>query len=190
MNCKLITDWITAVSTAFIALTGVCALIYARWQLKQARESEKVKHLVEFIEEFEREPIAHYRRAVAEKRLKGTTYPPEAQKILDFFETIGLLVRRGYLDAEDVWSSFGYWMFNIYADFRDDIEQEQRLDKNYYGDSCDLLKKLHEIEKEMGSSDDRPSKDEILDFWRDESKTIVGSPLKKRRPRKVSNSPI
>ena len=81
-------------------------------------------------------------------------------------------------------------MFNIYADFRDDIEQEQRLDKNYYGDSCELLKKLHEIEEEMESSDDRPSKEEILDFWRDESKPIVGSPLKKRRPRKTGNTPI
>jgi len=116
-----------------------------------------VKHLVEFIEEFEREPMAHYRRTVAEKRLRGTAYPPEAQKILDFFETIGLLVRRGDLDAEDVWSSFGFWMFNIYADFRDDIEQEQRLDKNYYGDSCDLLKPPQQNLWADSGSGSRPS---------------------------------
>jgi len=188
MGGNIYTDFVTAAGTAVIAVTGVWALIYAHLQLKQSRESEKVKHLIEFITEFERDPMVNYRRTVAEKRLKGTAYPPEAQKILDFFETIGLLVRRDYLDAEDVWSSFGYWMFNIYADFRDDIEQEQRLDKNYYGDSSDLLKRLHEIEEEMGSSDDRPSKEEIMDFWRDESKTLVGAPLKKRRPRKVRNS--
>lgn len=188
MDGKIIADAITAAGTIVIAGTGVCALIYAYMQLKQARESEKVKHLVELIEQFERDPMVHYRKTVAEKRLKSTAYPPEAQKILDFFETVGLLVRRGYLDAEDVWSSFGYWMFNIYADFRDDIEQEQRLDKNYYRDSCDLLTRLHKIEREMGSSDDRPSKEEILDFWRDESKTLVGAPLKKRRPRKASTT--
>jgi hypothetical protein len=185
MNCNVITDSFTAAGTMVLAGTGVWALIYAHLQLKQTRESEKVKHLVEFIEEFEREPMAHYRKTVAEKRLKGTSYPPEAQKIIDFFETIGLLVRRGYLDADDVWSSFGYWMFNTFADFRDDIEQEQRLDKNYYGDFCDLIMRLHKIEEEMGSSDDRPSKEEIMDFWRDESKTIVGSPLKKRKRRKA-----
>jgi hypothetical protein len=189
MDWKLIADITTAAATVVIAVTGVCALIYAHWQLKQSRESEKVKHLIEFVQEFEREPMAHYRKTVAEKRLRGTPYPPEAQKILDFFETIGLLVRRGYLDEQDVWSSFGYWMFNIYADFRDDIEQEQRVDKNYYGDSCDLLKRLHEIEQEMGSSDDRPSKDEIQDFWRDEAKTIVGSPLRKRKPRRAKPKP-
>jgi len=102
MHGNIFTDSITAAGTAIIAGTGVWALIYAHKQLKQARESEKVKHLIEFVEEFEREPMAHYRKTVAEKRLKGTTYPPEAQKILDFFETVGLLVRRGYLDAEDV----------------------------------------------------------------------------------------
>jgi hypothetical protein len=183
VNFKLIADCTTAVGTAVIAVTGVCALVYAGRQLTQAREAEKVKNLIEFIQEFEREPMAHYRRTVAEKRIKGTVYPPEAQKILDFFETIGLLVRRGYLDADDVWSSFGYWMFNIYADFREDIEQEQRFDKSYYQDSCDLLKRLQKIEEESGSSDDRPSREEILDFWHDEVKTIVGSPLRKRKPR-------
>lgn len=175
----------TAVATVLIAITGVCALIYARWQLTQAREAEKVKHLIEFIQDFEREPMAQYRKTVAEKRLKGTAYPPEAQKIIDFFETIGLLVHRGYLDEYDVWSSFGYWMFNIYADFRDDIEQERRLDKTYYQDSCELLERLREIEQEKGGSDDHPSKDEIQDFWRDEAKTVIGSPLRKRKPRKT-----
>jgi hypothetical protein len=154
MEGKLIADWLTGVGTAVIAVTGVCALIYAHRQLKQAREAEKVKHLVDFIREFEREPMAGCRRKVAEKRVRGTAYPPEAQNILNFFETIGLLVRRGYLDVYDVWSSFGYWMFNIYADFREDIEQEQREDRSYYRDSTDLLQKLQEIEQEEGGSDE------------------------------------
>jgi hypothetical protein len=185
MDYKLIADCTTAIATVVIASTGVCALIYASKQLKQAREAEKVKHLVEFVREFETEPMSQYRKTTAEKRVKGTSYPPEAQKILDFFETIGLLERRGYLDVDDVWSSFGYWMFNIYADFREDIEQEQRVDKTYYLDSCELLQKLQKIEEEEGGSDGRPSKEEILDFWRDEAKTIAGSPLRKRRPRKT-----
>jgi hypothetical protein len=185
MDLTLIADCTTAVATAVIAVTSLCALIYASRQLAQAREGEKVKHLIEFIQEFEREPMAQYRKIVAEKRGRGTNYPPEAQKILDFFETIGLLVRRGYLDEDDVWSSFGYWMFNIYADFRDDIEQERRADKTYYEDSCELLERLHKIEKAKGSSDDHPSKEEIQDFWKDEVKALAGSPLTRRKPRKT-----
>ncbi len=177
-------DWITAYATGGIVFTSIGALIYAHWQLKQSREIEKVKHLVEFVREFESEPMAGYRKTVANERLKGIPYPLEAQKLLDFFETFGLIVRRGYLDAEDVWSSFGYWMFNIYADFRDDIEQEQRDDKNYYQDSCELLERLRKIEKQEGSSDDRPSKEEIKDFWQDEANAKVGAPLRKRKPSK------
>lgn len=181
MVAKLIAECIDAGATAVIAVTGVWALIYAHRQLNQAHEDEKVRHLVEFNKEFDCEPMASYRRVVAEKRLKGISFPPEASKILDFFETIGLLVSRGYLDENDVWSTFSYWMFNVYADFRDDIEQMQRDDGNYYNEFCELVQSLREIEKQEGSSDDRPSKDEILDFWKDEAQTIAGSPIKKRK---------
>jgi hypothetical protein len=175
---------ITAACYVLIAGTGVWALVYAKQQLKQARESEKVHHLVRFIEQFENEPMAGYRKALAEKRLKGTSYPPEAQYVLNFFETIGLLVRRGYLDADDVWSSFAYWMFNVYADLREDIEQEQRDDETYFGDFCSLIETLRKIEKDEGCSDDHPSREEIRDFWRDESKLTAGSPVRRRKPRK------
>jgi hypothetical protein len=171
----------TALFTGAIAATGAWALIYAKRQLKQAHEAEMVHHLVRFIEQFESEPIVTYRRVTAEKRVKGTHYPVEAQNILNFFETIGLLVRRQYLDLEDVWSSFGYWMFNVHADLRDDIEQEQRDDASYYRDFCDLIERLREVEQEHGGSDDRPSRDEVLEFWRDEAKIGPGAPTRKRK---------
>jgi hypothetical protein len=173
----------TAFFTAIVAATGVWALAYASRQLKQARESEKMQHLLRFIEQFEHPPMANYRKAVAAQRIKGTAYPPEAQEILNFFETIGLLVRRGYLDVEDVWSSFAYWMFNVYGDFRDDIEQEQREDESYYQDFCSLVEMLRKIEKEEGGSDDRPSREDIIEFWKDELRTMTGAPVRRRRSR-------
>lgn len=132
MDIKLLTEAVSAVATVIIAGTGVWALIYASKQLNQSRETEKVKHLVEFTREFDSEPMSKWRKTVAEERLKGVNYPEEGQRLLDFFETIGLLVRRGYLDENDVWSTFSYWMFNIYADFREDIEQMRRDDESYY----------------------------------------------------------
>jgi len=178
---------ITAGGTVTLAVTAIWALVYARRQLEQAHESDSVRHLVRFIEQFEGEPLVGYRRVVAEKRIRGTSYPAEAQHLLNFFETIGLLVRRKYLDVKDVWSSFGYWMFNVYADFREEIEQEQRDDPSYYGDFCSLIEMLREVEAEHGSKDDHPSRDEIMDFWRDESKIAVGVPVRKRRPKGSKN---
>jgi hypothetical protein len=178
---KTVVDTVTAGATLAIAVTGAWALIYASRQLKQSREDEKVRHLVEFSKEFDSEPMVTWRRKVAESRLQGEAFPDEAFRLLDFFETIGLLVRRGYLDEDDVWSMFSYWMFNIFADFREDVEQIRRDDDVYYGDFCDLIERLRVIEKESGGTDDRPSKDEIKEFWTDEANTLPGAPMKKHR---------
>lgn len=190
MHYKLVVDSIGAVATAVIAVTGVWALVYASRQLKQSREIEMVKHLLDFIRDFDSDLMVKWRKTVAEKRLKKSTdFPDEATRLLDFFETIGLLVRRGYLDEFDVWCTFSYWMFNIYHDFRDDIEQMQRDDKNSYSDSCELLERLRKIEHEMGSSDDRPSKEEIADFWEEEATIVPGSTITRRKRKKPRPKP-
>jgi hypothetical protein len=180
-------EMITALATSVLALTAVAALGFTIIQLRRSRESDRIKHLLSFIHDFECDPIATVRRTVGEKFLAGEKYPVEAQNLLNFFETIGLLVRRKYLDINDVWSSFSYWMFYIYASFRDDIEQEQREDGTYYGDFCKLIERLRKIEKTKGCKDDRPSADEVRDFWEDEVKVVVGQPLRKRKPRKPRN---
>lgn len=188
MDTKLVVDTITGVATAVIALTGIVALGYAARQLKQAREAEKVKHLVEFNREFESEPMANCRRVVAQKRLARSPFPDEAHRLLGFFETMGLLVRRGYLDESDVWSTFSCWIFNIYADFRGEIEQEQRGDASYYCDFCALAERLRVLERQVGGGDDRPSPEEIRDFWEEETNIAPGSPIRRRKPKDESSA--
>ena len=184
MDVKALADAVSSLATAVIAVTGVLALIYASEQLKQSRETEKVKHLVEFTREFDSELMCEWRKSLAEKWLKGDEYPDETQRLLDFFETVGLLVRRGYLDAHDVWNTFSDWMFNIYATFRDDIEQVQRDQENYYTDFCALLERLRTIEHKEGGDSDLPSKEEIKEFWQEEATIVSGSPMKRRKKAK------
>jgi hypothetical protein len=62
---------VTAAFTGVLAGTGTWALIYARRQLRESRESEKVQHLLRFVEQFDNAPLANSRKALAEKRLKG-----------------------------------------------------------------------------------------------------------------------
>jgi hypothetical protein len=159
-------------------------------QLRAVREQNKVQHLVRFIEQFESEPMATYRKLTAEKRHRGTAYPPEAQRILDFFETIGLLVKREYLDVLDVWACFSYWMFNVYADFREDIAQEQKDDPSYYEDFVALVERLRKVEVERGGTDDRPSREDIRDFWADETKLVAGAPARRTRTRRTRDTTI
>jgi len=175
---------IPAVFTVVLAVTAVCALVYAIKQLRQARDSERVQHLLRFVEQFDTPPFADIRRSLAAKRLQGDDDPPELENILDFFETIGLLVRRDFLDAHDVWCSFSYWIFSVFSDFRDFVEQEQKDDPTYYRDFTSLVERLREIEKSEHGTSDRPSKEEIEEFWGYESKLTAGSTAMKRRPRR------
>lgn len=121
-------DWWTAIFSGILAVTAVGALWYARdqiketreeseFQIKEARQQAKVQHLLELANQFDQEPMATYRRALAQKRLKHEDDDPmELYRLLDFFETVGLLVNRGYLDEEDVWSEFGHWVLSLNAD--------------------------------------------------------------------------
>jgi hypothetical protein len=184
---KIAAEWVTAAFTAVIAITGIIALIYAWKQLKQFREAARVQHLVRLVEQFENPPLVNIRKSLADKRLRGTAEPPELENLLNFFETIGLLVRRGHLDASDVWSSFSYWMFNVFADFRGVIEEEQKDDPTYYSDFSELIERLRLIEKEEGGTAYPPSADDIEEFWRYESRISAGVPVRRRKPRRPAN---
>jgi hypothetical protein len=178
----------TAISTTVLSGTSIVALIFAMAQLRQGRQSDRIKHLLTLVNEFECDPIAGYRRETARKRIAGEDYPAEAQDLLNFFETIGLLVKRKYLDVHDVWDIFAYWMFNIYSDFRVDIEQEQREDETYYKNFCTLIDKLRKIEQSEHGTSDRPSPEEIMEFWEEEAK--APAPHKQRKRRKAAVQPM
>src|SRR6266404_8408304 len=175
-------EWVTALFTGVIAVTGGLALIYAKSQLKQARDSDRVQHLLELLRQFETEPLVSSRKGVAAKKLKGVSDPPELDNILNFFETIGTLVKRGYLDEHDVWSSFSYWMFNVFADARESIEQEQKDDSTYYSDFVSLMGKMSKIEAAEHGLADRPSQEELKEFWQYELDLTSGLPARRRRP--------
>jgi hypothetical protein len=173
LDIRTVADIVAAAGTLVIAITGVCALVYAAKQLRQAREAEKVKHLLEFRADFEAEPLVSYRKQVAEERLRKIPLSVGCTKILDFFETVSLLVRRGYLDIDDVWNTFSFWILYIYADLKEEIKKLQKQgDENYYKEFCGLVEKLCEIEKREGGEIDHPSIQAIEQFWRCELKAF------------------
>ena len=186
-------DFAAQISTALIALTGIVALIYTHFQLRHSRQQSRLQHLLTFLHDFEHDPMAGYRKSVAEERLRGAQEPTVIWSIVDFFETIGMLVRRGYLDEYDVWHSFAFWIFNVYADVRDAIEQETKNDPTYYGDFRDLVERIRKVEQREGGKEDRPSKEDVLEFWKEESQIVAGTPTKKHKstvtPKKFKATP-
>jgi hypothetical protein len=66
-----------------------------------------------------------YRQLYAQKRIGGGEPFPEVETLLNFFETVALLVNRSYLKDTDVWETFSLHIFPLCADARDGIEQDR-----------------------------------------------------------------
>ena len=98
----------TAFFTGALAGATFYALFYARAQIKEAHQEAQVQHLLALEQQYENEPMATYRKRLAEGRLKGEEEPDDLYRVLDFFETVGRLVDREYLDQSDVWDNFAY----------------------------------------------------------------------------------
>jgi|SRR5450759_3401278 hypothetical protein len=70
---KLDPNFFTALFTFILAVTGICALVFARQQLKQNREEAQVQHLLTLSAQYEQEPMVTYRKVCAQKRLAGSS---------------------------------------------------------------------------------------------------------------------
>jgi hypothetical protein len=181
-------DWnlVTAICTAVLAFTGVYALWFASQQLKQNREEAQVQHLLMLSAQYEQEPMVTYRKVCAQKRLAGDSEPPEEDRIISFFETVALLVNRGYLKETDVWETFSADIFPLYADARNMIADAQKDDPPTYLNFMSLVKKLKSIEAQQGGTSSTPSEDDVKGFWQDELDVTAGTPIRHRKRRTTS----
>jgi hypothetical protein len=179
--------WLNVIFSAVLAATAVGALLYARKQIREARADSasqieeahnevQVQHLLTMVSEFDQDPMATYRRELAKKRLKGKPEDPfEMYRELDFFETVDLLVDRGYLNEKDVWNQFRWWVFNLNADpaVQDGIDFEQLKDPNEYSGFVSLVKRLQRIDEEQRGKDANPPWPEVKDFYLEESQIVA-----------------
>jgi hypothetical protein len=169
-------EWTTAICTLVMAFTGIAALLYAHWQLKQDHEEAQVERLLHELQQYDQEPMVTYRKSYADQRLKGVADPAQQYRILDFFETIGLLVDRGYLDETDVWENFGYSIFPFYADTRDTIDEEQKNNPTYYTHFVSLVARMRAVEKAQHGDTGPVTKDDVKEYWQDEVELVSGEP--------------
>ncbi|MGD0307359.1 MAG: hypothetical protein ABSC71_21235 [Candidatus Acidiferrales bacterium] len=180
MTRKLSPEWITSIFTAVLAVTGAGALWYAHEQIAEAHNEAQIQHLLSLDQQYNSEPMVTYRKACAQKRLAGEDYPEEEDRILGFFENVGLLVNRGYLNDTDVWEDFSTDIFSYYADSREMIEQDQKDDKPEFSNLVSLVQRLEVIEQAHGGTLAKPSKDDLKDFWDSEVSIGTVSPNKHR----------
>jgi uncharacterized protein YktA (UPF0223 family) len=130
--------------------------------------------------------MVDFRKSLADKRLDAKhkillpldpdNVPYEMSDVLDFFEHIGLLEKRGYLDKNDVWDEFSDFMFPLYADARPYIDSEQKKDRAEYANFTQLMKEMEQIEAEKEGGTVKPqSQEDIRDFYIGEAEDQPGA---------------
>jgi hypothetical protein len=102
----------------------------------------------------------------------------DVENVLDFFETIGMLSKRGVIDNQIVWHSFHYWLRGYYWCAKDFIDKRRENEFTVYEDLIRLYQKTARYE---GDTDDIPSKAELDEFIAEEIAEVTAQ-LELKKP--------
>lgn len=186
-------EGLTAIATVVLTLIGGLAAAYAKRQLDDFRKESRVKHLIELVEQFEREPLASQRQRLGKQRTSDGKLKPldvdappyELHDVMNFFEHMGYLLDGNYLDLQGVSTEFHYWIFRVWADAKEIVKVEQLETSVYYEYFKKMVGRLVEIEKQRFGKFKLPSQEDIADFYLEEAHLPAGSPIPRQRRRRL-----
>jgi hypothetical protein len=143
-------------ATVVLVLTSAGAIAYAALQLRHERSYRVVDNLEKQLGFFLSDKFVEVRRRLAEARLDETGLKPwtiddppvNAFEVLDFYEHLSLLVKKGHLDVYDVWHTFYEWAQPVYVDMQPLIESPESAYAEHYKDLQRLVRQMDEIQIE------------------------------------------
>ena len=152
-------DWeaVQAIGTALLVLTSVGAIGYAGLQLKHERDYRSVANLEKQLSFFLSENFVAARRRLAQARLNLTDEaalneweleqpPVTVFEVLDFYEHLALLVKKGHLELYDVWHTFYEWAQPVYVDMQAMIESPDSMYADHYDDLQGMMRRMDELQ--------------------------------------------
>ncbi len=147
---------VEAIANSFLVMTSASAIGYAGLQLKHERQYRSVANLEKQLGFFQSEGFVATRRRLALERLDEDGHslrtwdldepPVSAFEVLDFYEHIGLLVKKGHLDVYDVWHTFYEWAQPVYVDMQSMIESDESAYVDHYSDLRTLMRQMDDIQ--------------------------------------------
>jgi hypothetical protein len=194
-------NWIAvqAIASVVLVITSGGVIGYAALQLRHEREYRSVNNLEKQLSFFLGDSFVAARRRLAQARvgedglLPWTIDEPPvvAFEVLDFYEHLGLLVKKGHLDVYDVWHTFYEWAQPVYVDLQPLIEDPESPYSVQYSDLRKLVRAMDEIQlKRMHAKNKNHwslwTPERILDYYRYELDTSVEhtQPMSRRARRK------
>ncbi len=174
-------DWnaVQAISTSVLVLTSAGAIGYAGLQLKNERQYRAVANLEKQLTFFLGEGFQAARKRLAQARTDGEQLlhwdceepPVAALEVLDFYEHLGLLVKKGHLDVYDVWHTFYEWAQPVYLDLQQLVDVKDGPFVDHYSDFRKLMRQMDDVQlKRMHAKNANHwalfTPDRVLDYYR------------------------
>jgi hypothetical protein len=106
MDGSQIANIVTALGTCGLV---VVTLWLVKGQLSTATEQLKIRMYLELRREFDGDRLYTARKVFAGQLLDLQPHDEMNLDVLSFFEDMGMLFRRNYLDQEMVWETFGHF---------------------------------------------------------------------------------
>lgn len=145
---------IQALANVVLVLTSAGAIGYAALQLRHEREYRSVNNLEKQLSFFLSDSFVAARQRLAKSRTSGEELVPwtlddppiAAFEVLDFYEHLGLLVKKGHLELYDVWHTFYEWAQPVYVDLQPLIEGPESPFSDQYSDLRKLVRAMDDIQ--------------------------------------------
>lgn len=176
-----------AVAASASALVAVAALYV---QERRARILLQIELIFKFNDRFNEEGFRCIRRSAASAVLKNAGDCRDVDEVLDFFETMGLMLRRRALDPEMVWSEFFYWIDGWWCAAQSDIQEVRADDDTIWEHFRHLRQEMTGVEKKRTGANDSDlvqSHEDMLAFLEDEQGPTT-MPRKKKPVKSKMNS--
>jgi hypothetical protein len=141
-------------------------IVLLKQQTDDAHANLCLQNHLTFTARFDSPAMQRDRKSLAEHFLSSRPEIPE--RVLDFFEDLGLFLRRGYLDEELAWDTFGFYAVRWWAVCRGYILEERRRqsDSTLFTDFEDLAKRFLTRDTKAGLTEATPS--DLQQFLKDE----------------------
>ena len=155
--------WLPVTISSLGIIVALSAFV---WQVRRARFNQSIDLLFRLEADFFG-PTKRLQRVKASRDLLSGQVL-EAEPILDFFETMALLLRRGALDKEIVKHTFFYWIDNYYEATKDFIAERQHTSPLVWKDLTTLIEQLRTIQREQVPTYHPPTSEQVASFLAEE----------------------
>lgn len=185
------------IGTWALVVIGAAALWYARGQIMESHDQARIQHLNELVQQFDESPrMIEARRNLARSRIdeqheslrpmRPDDPPDDIYTLLNFFEHMGLLERRGYLDKQDVWDEFGFYLFAFNADAQPVIAEDQKTEgAAVWENFTHMMSALQEVDTQRNREyESHTAQADVYDLYDGERTAQSGQPVPQGKRRK------